>query len=154
STGLGSITCPRGGSPPTPPGPRSRSWPTTRARWTARIGLDAGDHHHQDAPSAPVRARRPAHPLGPASHAPPAGALAVGDRLDGSAGTVPNDPTPGAHDHSLLRGWRRRGKKSAPAAPRDRTSHLRLSVEFGSAPWAVPHAGCIVGPSNEPLALV
>ena len=36
------------------------------ARWTARLGLGAGNRDDQDAPAALLRSRRTAHPLGPA----------------------------------------------------------------------------------------
>ena len=54
------------------------------ARWTARHRPGRGHRHHEDPPPAAVRPRRPADPLGPPGHAPPAGALAVG----GSASTA------------------------------------------------------------------
>ncbi len=60
------------------------------------------DRHDQDPPPAAVRAGRSADPLGPEGQAPPAGALALGDRLDDGAHEAPGDPAPHLTDRGPI----------------------------------------------------
>jgi hypothetical protein len=64
--------------------------------------------HHEDAASAALWSRRAAYPLSAPAHAPPAGPLAVGSRLQCSPREGPGDPTPGltAIEHLAARGLR------------------------------------------------
>ena len=67
-----------------------------------------GHRHDQDAPPAAVRPGRAPDPLGSPVDPPPAGALAVGDRLDHRAGPLPGDPAAQLTSASqpAARGWR------------------------------------------------
>ena len=64
------------------------------ARWTARLGLGPRDRDREDPPPAAVQPRRASHPLGPSGHAPPAGTLAVGGRVDRRPHPAPGHAAP------------------------------------------------------------
>ena len=98
------------------------------ARWTARLGLGAGNRDDQDAQAALLRSRRTAHPLGPALDPAPPEALALG-RPVGS------------------RAWRDYGRyRSRPEARSQCRARLRGSRQHARARLAYPRAGALSAP--------